>query len=250
MNREDVGAVGRAIEDVGSLVLLLVLVAVMWRFGGYLANGIDNFFRLGPDFSGDTVTLPGIELGIVPLAAITAARLRFGVDRILVLRASRVRIWLPLLMATSLFGLVAYLVWTWQWPQAALGLQLGLGPLRWLGIVLLAVFTWVWMPLFPRVTATWAGMIAGPALFAIIGYSFFPECMPEHVVWERAYPAGLIIVSPMAMLFWAGGALLLWARSRTGTETQAPSNPLHFAVWSGAIMLALSLIGTLSFTAC
>ena len=46
MSREDFVAVGRAIEDVGSLVLLLVLVAVMWQFGGYLANGIDNFFRL------------------------------------------------------------------------------------------------------------------------------------------------------------------------------------------------------------
>ena len=38
--------------------------------------------------------------------------------------------------------------------------------------------------------------------------------------------------------------------ARTGTETHAPSHSLLFAVWSGAIMLAAVLFGTLSHTAC
>ena len=129
-------------------------------------------------------------------------------------------------------------------------MQLEIGLLRWLGVVLLAGFTWVWLPLFPRVTATLAGMIAGPALFAIIGYSFFPECMPEYGAWERSYAAGLVFGSSFAMVVWAGGALWLLARARTGTETHAPSHSLLFATWSGLIMLALALIGTLSYTAC
>ena len=155
-------------------------------------------------------------------------------------------------MAASLFGVVAYLVWTWTSPPALYWLQPEFGRLRWLGVVLLAGFTWVWLPLFPRVTATLAGMIAGPALFAIIGYSFVPECMPEHVPWasERSYVAGLIVASSFAMFVWAGGALWLRARTRTGTETHAPSRSLLFATWCGLIMLALALIGTLTFTAC
>ena len=118
MNRQDDSAVERAVELLGWVVLLVLLAAVMWWCGGELLNGIDNFIRLGPgytDASGYTyakVTLPGIELAIVPLAAIAAARLRFGAGRILALRRSRVGPWLPLLMAASLFGLAVYLVWT------------------------------------------------------------------------------------------------------------------------------------------
>ena len=252
MNRQNGGTVAPAVEALGWVVLLVLLAAVMWWFGGELANGIDNFFRLGPGYTYAKVTLPGIELAIVPLTAVTASRLRFGVARILALRASRVGALLPLLMAASLFGLVAYLVWTWMSPQAAFGSLLEFGWLRWLGVVLLAGFTWVWLPLVPRVTATLAGMIAGPALFAIIGYSFFGSCMPEHVPGgiERSYAAGLLIASSFAMLVWAGGALWLRARARTGTETHAPSHSLLFATWSGLIMLALALLGTLSYTAC
>ena len=252
MNRQNSGEVELTGEEIFSLMFLLLLAAIMWFFGGLVTNGVDNFFRFGPNHVWTETTLPGIELTIVPLTAFAAVRWRFGVDRILALRGSRVGPILPLLMAASLFGLVTYLVATWISPQTMFGLQLEFGPLRWLGTVLAAVFIWVCMPLFPQVSATLAGMIAGPALFAIIGYSFFGSCMPEYVGpgIERNLAWGLLIVSPLATLVWAGGALWLWARARTGTEMHAPSNPLHFAVWSGAIMLALSLIGTLSFTAC
>ncbi len=244
------GAAGRAVEALGWVVLLVLLAAVMWWFGGLMANGIDNLLHTRRLYDWTEARLPGIELAIVPLTAVAASRLRFGVDRILALRASRVGPMFPLLMAASLFGLVAYLVWTWMSPQAAFGSLLEFGWLRWLGLVLLAGFTWVWLPLLPRVTATLAGMIAGPALFAVIGYSFVPECMPERVIWERSYAAGLIFASSFAMFVWAGGALWLRARARTGTETHAPSHSLRFAVWSGVIMLALALLGTLAFTAC
>ena len=250
MNGQNDSAVARAVEALGWVVLLVLLAAVMWWFGGLMANGIDNLLHTRRLYDWTGARLPGIELAIVPLTAVAASRLRFGVDRILALRGSRVGPWLPLLMAASLFGLVAYLVWTWMSPQAAFGSLLEFGRLRWLGLVLLAGFTWVWRPLFPRVTATLAGMIAGPALFAVIGYSFVPECMPERVIWERSYAAGLIFASSFAMFVWAGGALWLRARARTGTETHAPSHSLRFAVWSGVIMLAVALFGTLAFTAC
>ncbi len=38
-------------------------------------------------------------------------------------------------------------------------------------------FTWFWMPLFSQITATLAGMIAGPALLAITGYPFLVSCL-------------------------------------------------------------------------
>ncbi len=252
MNGQNDSAVARAVEALGWVVLLVLLAAVMWWFGGLMANGIDNLLHTRRLYDWTGARLPGIELAIVPLTAVAASRLRFGVDRILALRGSRPGPWLPLLMAASLFGLVAYLVWTWTSPPAAYWLQPEFGRLRRLGVVLLAGFGWVWLPLFPRVTATLAGMIAGTALFAIIGYSFVPECMPEHEPGgiERSYAAALIVASSFAMFVWAGGALWPRARARTGTETHAPSHSLRFAVWSGVIMLALALLGTLAFTAC
>ena len=161
MNGQNDSAVARAVEALGWVVLLVLLAAVMWWFGGLMANGIDNLLHTRRLYDWTGARLPGIELAIVPLTAVAASRLRFGVDRILALRGSRVGPWLPLLMAASLFGLVAYLVWTWTSPPAAYWLQPEFGRLRRLGVVLLAGFSWVWLPLFPRVTATLAGMIAG-----------------------------------------------------------------------------------------
>ena len=83
-------------------------------------------------------------------------------------------------------------------PQAVFGPELEFGLLRWLGIVLAAGFAWVWMPLFPRITATLAGMFAGPALFAIIGYTFFASCMPadDSVRSERILSVAFSVSIP------------------------------------------------------
>ena len=40
MNRQDDGAAGRVIEAFGWVVLLVLLAAVKWWFGGELMNGI------------------------------------------------------------------------------------------------------------------------------------------------------------------------------------------------------------------
>ena len=39
------GAVARAVEALGWVVLLVLLAAVMWWFGGLMANGIDNLLH-------------------------------------------------------------------------------------------------------------------------------------------------------------------------------------------------------------
>ena len=94
-------------------------------------------------------------------------------------------------------------------------------------------------------------MIAGPALFAIVGYLFVPECMPEYsrLAGDRSY-AGSFGASLLALPVWALGAVGLWFWARTRNETEHPVNPLYFAAWSGVIMLALALWGTFAFTAC
>ena len=245
-------AVGQAVEQFGSLMLLLVLGGAMWWFGGLMAIGIDNLLSGDNGYMWHRTTLPGIELSVIPLAAVASARLRVGADRILALREIHAGPLLPLLMAASMAGLTAYLVWTWDSPGAIFGSQHEFGPLRWLGVSLLAGFTWLWTPLFPRLTATLAGMVAGPALFAVIGYAFFSSCMPEHLPTgvERSGAADLLIVSSFAMLVWAGGALLMRAVAHNSAEEPAPSHSLRFALWSGLIMLGVSLFGTLYWTAC
>ena len=243
-------AVGRAVELLGWVVLLALLAALMWLFGILVGTGIDDA-RLGRVYGQFDATLPGIELTILPFAAIAAARLRLGADRIPALRASRVGFLLPLFMAASLFGLGAYLVWTWGLTRTEYEPEPEFGRLRWLGIVLIASFTWAWMPLFPRITATLAGMIAGPALFAIVGYTFFGACMQadDAVSFERMVIQAFLVSIP-ATIVWALGALWLSTWARHGAETHHPFHLLHFAGWSGLITLTLALFGTLNFTAC
>ena len=75
-------------------------------------------------------------------------------------------------MAAALAALCAWLVWSWGQPQASFGPD-RFGYARWLGTALAAASTIFWLPLFPRLTAILAGMIAGPALFAGLGYLFY-----------------------------------------------------------------------------
>ena len=114
----------------GWVVLLALLVALMWIFGMVVGVYMGELL-LGRSFGSVEATLPGIELAIVPLAAIAAARLRWqSSDRtrgILALRASRSSApLLPLLIAASLVGLAAYLVWTWGRCRPCSGRSLSL----------------------------------------------------------------------------------------------------------------------------
>ena len=203
-------AVERAVELLGWVVLLASLIALMWCLGLIVWLYMGELL-LGRSIGSNEIKFkwPGVELVIVPLAAIAAARLRFGADRVLALRASRVGPMFPLLMAASLLGLLSFVVWTWVTPWTVFGAQPDFGVLRWLGVVLAAGFTWLWMPLFPRVTATLAGLFAGPALVAIIAYPFMGSCMSIENLHEESGPwLGAILLTSIVTIVWA--ALAIW----------------------------------------
>ena len=171
------------LEGLSWILLVPIVVSVIYVFGLSLgAAGVDEILHSG--------LLTGIELTIIPLSAIAAAWLRPGADRIRALRETRAGPYLPLLMAGTLVGLIAYLVWSWLLPQASFGPD-GFGYARWAGTALAAAFTIFWLPLFPGLTAILAGMIAGPALFAGLGYLFFESflTMPAVVVHDACWGA-------------------------------------------------------------
>ncbi len=249
MNTATGGAVGRAVATLGWVVLLVLLVAVVWLFGLAVWVGTGEVL-LGRGFASLEAKLPGIELAIIPLAAVVSARLRFGADRIAAFHARSLSPLLPLLMAASLFGLGAYLVWTWGPPQVELVPDLEFGPLRWLGIMLAAGITWVWTPLFPRVMATLAGMFAGPALFTIIAFPFLGSCVSAYDPHGEG-PEGLVAIflSSLATIVWAVGAHYL-LRASLCEAKRLDGRPFYFAAWSGAIMLGMALLGTVVFIDC
>ena len=268
-------------QHVGWIVLVSVLIAVVSLFGIWLAHrGIDQILHVWPDWGGHS-RLTGIELTIVPLSAIFAAWLRPGADRIQSIRETRSGPWLPLRMAAALVGLCFWLFWSWHLPQASFGPD-QFGYARWLGTALAAAFTIFWLPLFPRVTATLAGMIAGPAIFAGLGYLFFESFLtspPQD--WETC-PDALFLTLPALMVgFVLLGGLRLWAnflflgallicfislfvwlswpnvfslilfllislallRARGLTEPHLPADPLRCAVVSGALAVGLAASG-------
>ena len=190
---------------------------------------------------------------VIPLSAIAAAHLRIGAVRIIALRASRCGPYLPLLMAGSAVGLITYLVWSWTTPLSTVGPD-EFGVARWLGTVLAAAFTIIWLPLFPRVTATLAGMIAGPALVAIVGYTFFASCMPAHLPNHES--PGLLLIIPgllfalASMVVWLPGAIWLSHREWFAELVRQGRRPSAHALWSGAIMAGLTIWGTSPYTVC
>ena len=244
MSRGIRGAVEQLAEGLGWLALLLLLVAVMFVFGAtFLGVGID--YRLHHvDWP---AVRPGIELTVIPFTALTAAHLRIGADRIIALRASRCGPYLPLLMAGSAVGLITYLVWSWATPLNSFGPD-EFGVVRWLATVLAAAFTIIWLPLFPRVTATSAGMIAGPALIAIVGYTFFAECMPVHLrhYGEGGSGAVAILFALASVTVWLPVAIWLSHGAWFGGSGGQGRRPVAHALWSGAIMAGPDDMGNVS----
>ena len=154
-------------------------------------------------------------------------------------------------MAASLVGLNAFLAWSWITPLTVCGSEPAFGLVRWLGSVLLVVFTFVWLPLFPHVTAILAGMIAGPTLFAVIGYTFFGACMrPYDPPGIERSGGGAALLSFLATFVWILGAAWLSRRSRPGEAFRYAARPIYYAVWGGTVMLALALFGTVNYTIC
>ena len=250
MHRENGSVAGQAVELVGWVVLLGLLLVLTWYLGLIFALAEGEPF-LGRSIGSSQATLPGVELAIIPIAASATARLRFGAAWIMSLRVSRVEAMFPLLLAASLLGLLAYVVWTQGSPQTGFGPEPEFGPLRWLGVVLAAGFTWFWTPLFPRVTATLAGMFAGPALFAIVAYLILGPCTSSYDLNSTENYAVLvaIYISSFATIVWVLGAHYLF-RLWLGDGIRLDGRPIYFAAWSGVIMLGMALIGTVIFTDC
>ena len=175
-----------------------------------------------PQDTGSPAKYRGIELTVLPLVAIGAARRPRSADRLLSLRWTGINPFLPLLMAASLVGLLAYLAWSWSTPLTAVGPD-EFGVIRWLGTALTATFAFIWLPLFPRVTATLAGMIAGPALFAVVGYAFFASQMVSTGDrWGSDGPStGAPVFGFLMTLVWVLGALFLTYLGRQ-SEAAAP----------------------------
>ena len=269
-------------QHVGWIVLVLALIAVVSIFGIWLAHrGIDQILHVWPDWGGHS-RLTGIELTIVPLSAIFAAWLRPGADRIQAIRETWVGPYLPLLLAAALVGLYFWLFWSWHLPLASFGPD-RFGYARWLGTALAAAFTIFWLPLFPRVTATLAGMITGPAIFAGLGYLFFESFLtsPPQDCYETCPEAGFLSLLALMVGFVLLGGFRLWRnflflgallvclisfvvwrswpnvfsfilfllislallRGRGLTEPHLPADPLRCAVVSGALAAGLAAFG-------
>ena len=230
--------------------LLGVLIAVMWTLGMNLGGpGVHDLLHpwsmwwamdLWPvkhsSYLGiDTPNLPGVELIAVPLAAIAAANLRPGAERITLLREGSFRQFLPALMAASLVGVTAYLVWSWGLPQADFGPD-EFGFVRWLGTALLASFTWFWWPVFPRVTAKLAGMIGGPALFAGIGYLLYADVIKNEPTGYCEGGCAFGVMLTLCAVFVLELCLKLSKRLWL--------SPVAHAVWTSGLMAAVAALGT------
>jgi len=220
-------------------LLVLVLTLVMLIFGAAGAFLLDDALH---DRDGWPAPRPGIELMIVPIATIVAERWRWGAERILALRTSRADPYLPLAMAAALVGLIAYLVWSWDSSLTRVGPD-EFGLVRWLGTALAAVSTVVWLPLFPRVTATLVGMIAGPAVFGLFGYAFFGSQMQIHSPGSDGPAMAAVFFTLVATPIWILGAVLMSHWTRRGEVKQQGAGPLFHAAWSGVVMLTLAILG-------
>ncbi len=218
---------------VGMGLLLFVLILVVWIFCLAGAISLDRSLHRS-DFPG---MLPGVELAVVPIAAFVAARWRIAAGRLGSLHSSGIGPYLSLLMSATLVGLVAYLVWSWTTPLTTAGPSSEIGLVRWLGAALAAAFTCIWLPIFPRVTLTLAGMIAGAVLFAGLGYALFPSQMtvPDDR-WGTDGGHGAAFFAVLVILIWIAGAVWLAHHDRQKETSGLGPRPMNHAIWIGLLM--------------
>ena len=239
---------GKLVDRLGTAVLLVVAVGPMliWAFV-LLLVGIekslhgDYLVRTYDTETGQHTAVPlrvYIDLVAIPLAAIAAAWLRWGAEWIAAFRASRVGPLLPLLWAAVLVGVIWYWAWWGEHPHHLFGIHPQFGVQRWVSVALMAGVGYGGMILFPRLTAAMAGAVAGPALFAVVGYVIFPSVMrdPEDPLANtvaNVFAGGAIAAFVAAILM-----MLVSARLRR--------HPLIYALWVGALMLYMAVSGTAS----
>lgn len=268
---------GRFVDRLGTAVLVFVafaIVAVVAVLHVWVA-GIDNMLdryrslRMFDTEAGRYLTVPlrvHIDFVTIPLAAIAAVWLRWGADWIAAPRAPReirarprwgdestppprastARHLFPLVGAVVLFGVVSYWVWWGFNPHYLFGIPPHIGVQRWISVTLMAGVGYSGMILFPRLTAWLAGAVAGPTLFAVVGYTLFPSFLEaasksrytsreaeEHLADTLVvvFDSGAVAVAIAAIV-----AMILSKRLR--------GHPLSYALWMGAFMLCLAASGT------
>lgn len=147
--------------------------------------------------------------------------------------------WVPWVGAALAFAVIAFVVWSWAPPQTLVGPR-EFGVARWVGTALLAATAYLGMIFFPRLTAAMAGAVAGPALFAVVGYILFPSLMqdPEGRLVGTLVTASVVVATLVvtAALF----AITFSERLRR--------HPLSYAVWTGALTFCLAVSGTFNGT--
>lgn len=123
--------------------------------------------------------------------------------------------------------------------------------MRWLGVALAARLTFVGLPLFPRVAATLAGVIIGPALIAIIGYALFASCTPEYLFPrdESGVLFGAVFLVLLSTVVRIMGALWPNHQVRVG-EVVDKRFPLFHAIRGGANTVRAAALGAVAGLTC
>ncbi len=174
--RFDVTTARPAIERASWVVLVLALLCAVFIYGLNLAiSGAENIAH-APRALGNIRLLANIEPAVFVLATIVIGRFHPRADTIRALRDTAIGPFLPILMGVSFAILVWFVGSAPDYGEAGIGIDDFLithSP----GIVLAVAFPLIWMPLFPRMTAILAGLIAGPLIFAMFGHWFFEESL-------------------------------------------------------------------------
>ena len=255
---------GWLVDWLATAILLFVAVgAMVAAFLHLFGAGIHHMLNDYPYWTVDPETgeysrillLPHIDFVAIPLAAIAAAWLRWGADWItapLAPRAIRARSrWgeegtpppgesparplFPLLGAAVLCAVF----WYWGWwglnPHELFGIHPLFGVQRWISVALMAGVGYAGMILFPRLTAWMGGAVAGPALFALVGYTLFPSFMQD--------PEGRLADTLVIVFLWGAPAVAI-AAILSIAMSERLRHPLSYAIWMGAFMLCVAVFGT------
>ncbi len=247
---------GQLVDRLGIAVLLVVAVGAMliWAYYWLLWAGIEEslhkyFLVYTYDAeTGQDSTVPlrvHIDLVAIPLAAIAAAWLRWGAGWIAASRASRVGPLLPLLGAVVLSGVFWYWAWWVYNPHHLFGIHPQFGVQRWISVALMAGAGYGGMMLFPRLTASMAGAVAGPALFAVLGYTLFPSFMGAVSDLNTITDAEARLADALAGAGFLGTlAVAIAAILAMRFSARLRRHPLSYALWVGALTLCMAVSGT------
>lgn len=238
---------GWLVDGLATAVLVFVAVGVMGTAAAHLlGRGIDNtlteyyYWVLDPEtgqYSGGLL-LTHIDFVAIPLAAIAAAWLRWGAEWIAAPGERPARPLFSLLGAAVLCAVFSYWGWWGLNPHDLFGIHPQFGVQRWISVALMAGVGYVGMMLFPRLTASMAGAVTGPALFALVGYTLFPSLMED--------PVGRLADVLSYVFLWGALAVAIAAVLTMVVYKRLRRHPLSYALWTGALMLCLAVAGTFS----